>query len=153
MVTLIYSSKVKTLNEKINVRVLRGKKFWFTDIDNDVILVKVISPQKSAPALSFLNYSSCFGPKKAYNQSLSNYSFCLYPTFSSDVVLWLGLRTHDTEVVSLYPASTYSSYHDKSTVCERGNERPPHRIHFPRKLRAISLVSPKKEIQYAKYRW
>ena len=33
-----------------------GKKFWFTDIDNDVILVKVISPQKSGAELVYLNY-------------------------------------------------------------------------------------------------
>ena len=32
------------------------EKFWFTDIDNDVNLVKVISPQKSGGELVYLNY-------------------------------------------------------------------------------------------------
>ena len=44
----------------------------------------------------------------------------------------------------------YCTFHNKSTIGEEGNEKPPHKIHFPRiDITALSLVSAKLEIEYA----
>ena len=45
----------------------------------------------------------------------------------------------------------FESYkcHNKNNIVEEGNGTPPHKIYFFRKLRALSLVSAKLEIEYA----
>ena len=44
--------------------------------------------------------------------------------------------------------------HDKNAIGKESNEKPPHKIYFPRKnLRTLSLVSTALEIKYAKHNW
>ena len=63
------------------------------------------------------------------------------------VVPWCSDKACDTSVrVSSNPARVTIK---NNTIDEEGNGKPPYDLHFPKKLKALSLLSDRLEIEYA----